>query len=94
METEVKRRGRPRSNGKEEGETPEAKVTVWASLGMTINTGNFENQKVDIGVAGLPVDASPEFIAEQLDKAKLTLHTAVEALAAEMTRRLSEDYGR
>lgn len=70
------------------------RVKVWASLGMTLNIGNYENQKIDIGVTGLPVDAPPEYIQEQLQKATVTLHSAVEHLAKEMARRLQEDYGR
>ena len=68
--------------------------TISASIGMTINIGNFENQKIEIGVAGIPVDATPEYIEEQLGKATTTINTAVEHLAAEMGKRLKEDYGR
>lgn len=71
-----------------------ADVKVWASLGATIQTKPFENQKIDIGISGIPVDASPEFIEKQLEKATITLHTVVESLAKEMSRRLREDYGR
>lgn len=73
---------------------PDSGVRVWASLGMTINLGNYENQKIDIGLTGIPVDASPEWIQEQLTKAEITLHSVVEGLAQEMGRRLKEDYGK
>lgn len=74
-----------------ESETP---IRVWASLGATINLGNYESQKIEIGVTGIPVDASPEFIAERLSQATVTIHTVVESLAQEMGRRMKEDYGR
>lgn len=69
-------------------------ITVWASLGATIRTADYENQKLDIGVRGIPVGASDEFIATQMEKAKETLHAVVDHLAAEMGRRMIEDYGR
>lgn len=72
----------------------DSQPTVWASVGATINLGNFENQKIDIGVAGIPINASPEFLAEKLSQATVTLHTVVESLAQEMSRRMKEDYGR
>jgi hypothetical protein len=96
METteEAPTRRRGRKSREEQLVETDTKVTVWASLGMTVNLGNYENQKIDIGVSGLPVDASDEFIALQLNKAKLTLNKAVEGLADEMRRRITEDYGR
>lgn len=91
--------GRPRKNmipilSKSEAAEENTKVTVWASLGATINLGNYESQKIDIGITGIPIDASDEFIAERLAKANVTLHTVVESLAQEMGRRMREDYGR
>jgi hypothetical protein len=72
----------------------QSEVKVWASLGITLNTGNYENQKLDIGVTGIPVDATDEYIEEQMIKATGTLNRVVEHLAKEMGRRLKEDYGR
>lgn len=68
--------------------------TVWASIGTTINMGNYENQKVDFGLSGIPVGASPEFIQEQLGKATLTLQQIIQGLAVEMGRIMTENYGR
>lgn len=69
-------------------------VKVWASLGATVNIGNFENNKIDIGVSGIPAGASSEYIEEQMKLAVMTIHEIVDDLAAEMGRRLREDYGR
>ena len=68
--------------------------TVWASIGQTINLGNYENIKLDIGVSGVPVGASEEYIAEKMDAAQKTLHQVVEALAMELKRRVTEDIKR
>jgi len=100
-------RGRPRKNRTNLGDTddhieisPEpveietTRVKVWASLGFTIQTAPFENQKLDMGVSGIPVDASDEYIESQMQQATITLDKVVNSLAKEMGRRLREDYGR
>jgi hypothetical protein len=75
-------------------EVETTRVKVWASLGMTIQTAPFENQKLDMGVSGIPIDASDQYIEEQMRQATITLNKVVDSLAREMTRRLREDYGR
>lgn len=67
---------------------------VWVSMGTTINTGNFENQKLDIGISGVPVGASQEYIDEMLKRAIMTSQDVVYVLAKEMGRILKEEYGR
>lgn len=73
---------------------PDETPKVWASLGCTINTGNYENQRIDIGVAGIPINATDEYLVQILEQASATLHKIVDGLAVEMGRRLQEDYGR
>lgn len=73
---------------------PDNEPTVWASLGATINTGNYENQKIDIGIAGVPINATPEYLEEILNKATITIHSVVERLAEDMSQRMHDDYGR
>jgi hypothetical protein len=68
-------------------ETDPRPPAVWASLGTTINIGNFENYKIDIGVSGIPIDATPEVIKARLDQAKLTLQQVVFSLAEELGQR-------
>lgn len=71
----------------------DTKVTVWAGLSRTIQIKPYEPIKIDIGMSGIPVGASSEWLAEQLDAANKTLHEVVESLAKEMTRRLRDDLG-
>lgn len=67
---------------------------VWASLGATIRTGDYENQKIDIGVSGVPIDASDEQIALLMDQSILTIEKVLEGLGNKMAKIMSEDYGR
>lgn len=60
---------------------------VWASLGQTINLGNFENVKIDIGLSGIPINCTPEFMEEQLNSASKTLEQIVFRLAQELQQR-------
>lgn len=68
--------------------------TVWGSIGVTVNTGNYENTKIDIGIAGIPVETTPEELETLLDRSQFTVQKVVESLAAEMAHRLREDFGR
>lgn len=68
--------------------------TVGASLGMKINLGNYESQDILVWLTGIPVGASPEYIAAQMPQAQITLGQVVDTLAQEMGRRLRDDYGR
>ena len=73
---------------------PEEKPKVYASLGMKVNIGNYENQDISFGVSGILYDASPELLAEILPTATLTIQRAMNALSEEMLRNLRENYGR
>lgn len=65
---------------------------VWASLGCTITTRQYENVKIDIGVSGIPIDCSPEHLAVILKGAQLQLQRVVDSLAEEMSRRIENDF--
>lgn len=67
---------------------------VWVSLGAKINTGNYENQEVQMGVSNVPVSPDQEYINAIISQAQNTLRTVVEGLASEMSRVMREDYGR
>lgn len=69
-------------------------VTVWASVGCTIQVRQFEPVKIEMGVAGIPVGASSEYLSQQLDAANLTLHEIIDSLTREMQQRLHDDFGR
>lgn len=68
--------------------------TVWASIGTTIKTREYENIKLDFGVSGIPAGASKEFIDTKMKEATLTLQEIMEHLAAELSRNLQENFGR
>lgn len=66
---------------------------IWASLGATINTGNFQNYKIDIGVTGIPTDISREELAVRIRNAQATLYDTVMGLAAELEKRILDAKG-
>lgn len=68
--------------------------TVWASVAMKINIGNYENQEISFGVSGIPTDATPEVFENLMQESTMTIKSVVDRLATEMHRRLVEDYGR
>lgn len=68
----------------------EPRPTVWASLGTTVNIGNFENQKVDVGISGIPADASDEYLTEILDRSRNTIKTVINELANELFEKVKE----
>lgn len=70
------------------------KTTVWASIGQTIATRQYENIKIDIGVSGIPVSCSDEELNQRLEAASFTLDRVVNALATQLARRVKEDLGR
>lgn len=67
---------------------------IHVSLGMKVNTGNYENQDVSIGIAGVPYDASPEYVADVKAKGIRTIQSMTEILAGEMYRIRTEDFGK
>lgn len=64
--------------------------TVWASISTTIKTRDYENIKLDFGVAGIPLGADQATIVKALG----TIQEVNEALAAELSRKLQEEFGR
>lgn len=63
-------------------------VTCWASLGATINLGNFQSQKIDIGLAGVPVGTTPEELEVLLEGGKATIEMVVAKLGAKMAEQI------
>lgn len=57
---------------------------IWASVGTTINTGNYENYKIDIGVTGVPIDATPEQTAKYLEMTRMKLFEVVASLGEQL----------
>lgn len=72
----------------------ESPTTVWASIGGTFKTGDYENIKIDLGLAGVPVGITDEDLAVRLQAAELTLEKVISALASELGKRVKEDLGR
>ncbi len=72
-----------------EGE-PVRSPTVWASIGTTVNLGNFENAKIDMGMSGVPIDISDEEFVARMLQAKKTLNDIVNGLADELNRRVED----
>lgn len=71
----------------------EPKTTVGASLGATINLGNYESQKMDAWITGVPVDATDEQLALLLSKANITVEKVIMALAEELNQRIADIRG-
>lgn len=69
-------------------------IKLWASLDTTVNTGNYENVKIGLGISGVPVDCTPEYLAQKLKEAQLTLGEIVEGLGVEMNRRLTAGFSK
>lgn len=73
----------------------ETKVpTCGASLGTTINVGNYENYKIDMWLTGIPVDATPEYVAERIKDSRKTLEQIVFGLAEELGQRILDVKGK
>lgn len=73
-------------------EQPEKTSTVWASVGATINTGEYNNIKVDLGysLAGVPVGASKEEVEERAKHADETLEIVFENLSNKLIEKATE----
>lgn len=69
---------------------PDSEVKLWASLGTTIATRQYENVKIDIGITGVPIDVSEEHLKVLLEGANVTLERMIHSLADELGRRISE----
>lgn len=64
--------------------------TVGASLGTTINIGNFENYKIDVWLSQVPVDATEEQVAQRLKQGKQVLEQIIFGLAEELGERIMD----
>lgn len=71
----------------------EPSPTVWASVGGTFRTRDYENIKIDVGLAGVPVGCSEEVLQELLLGANVTLQRLVDALATELAREVESHVG-
>lgn len=58
--------------------------TVWASVGATVNTGDFNSVRIDLGVSGVPVGASHEEIVGRMALAEQTLSEVFELLSGQL----------
>lgn len=68
--------------------TMESKPTVWASMGATINLGNFQSEKIDIGIAGIPIGITRAELDELLVGGKATLEVVIEKVAEEIGEKI------
>ena len=73
--------------------TPEA-PKLYASIGMKVNTGNFENKDLSFGISGIPVDCSAEYLQQVIEAGISRQQIVINAFAAELDRILREDFGR
>lgn len=67
-----------------------AKPKFWASVGATINIGNYESMKFDMGVSGIDYDAPSEEIERIMESAQVGIHETVEALMNKVIDRARE----
>lgn len=67
--------------------------TFWVGLGMTVNIGNFESQKIDFGVANIPIDASQEYIEGMVKEARPRIELVIEGLGEQMIAKYKEIKG-
>lgn len=68
--------------------------TCGASLGTTINTGNYENYKIDVWLTGIPVNATPEYVADRVKDSKKVLEEIIFGLADELSQRIMDVKGK
>lgn len=68
-------------------------TTVGASLGATINLGNYESQKIDAWITGVPINATDEQLELLLSQANITVERVIMALATELNRRIMDVRG-
>lgn len=68
-----------------------SKQTIWASVGGTFPTKvQYQNIKIDVGVAGIPIDLSDEEFKVRMERTIETISKAVEILAVELHNKVSE----
>lgn len=66
---------------------------IWASMSRTVNLGNYESLKLDMGVSGIPLAATKEQIKEIMDSADKTLTQVIYALAEDLSKKVEEATG-
>lgn len=65
-------------------------LKVWASVSRTVNLGNYESLKLDIGVSNIPLGSTPEQIKEIMKSADMTFNQVIYSLAAELSSKIEE----
>lgn len=73
---------------KEEPVENNTRPTCWASFEATINLGNYQNEKIAIGLAGIPINATSEEIEVLLEGGKATIEMVVEKLGQKMAEQI------
>lgn len=63
--------------------------TVSVHLGTTANIGNFENIKYDIGLDGVPFDASDEDIEAIMNQSLATQQSMMDRMGAHLLARVA-----
>ena len=66
------------------------------SLGTKVNIGNYENIDISMGLSGIPVDSSPEYIESVTVQASGKITDIMNALYAELAdkiQKVKEAYG-
>lgn len=76
----VVRRGSPVAPASPTAIDPNAKPKFWVNVGATVNIGNFENMKIDMGISGIEYDATSEDIENIMESAQVGIHEVVESL--------------
>lgn len=69
---------------------PNAKPKFWVNVGATINIGNYESMKLDMGVSGIEYDATSEDIERIMASADTGFHEVTEALMTKIIDRARE----
>lgn len=62
---------------------------LWAAVGQTIQPRPFESIKLEIGISGIALDATPEEIAAQLQEATYRLDLMINGLAVKLNERMT-----
>lgn len=71
----------------------EPRSTVWVSIGRTVNLGDYNSVKIDVGLSGVPYDATDQEIAERMQQANTTIEKITVGLIEELSRRVKEAIG-
>lgn len=69
-------------------------ITLKASIGTTIQTRQYENVRIDMGIDGVPLDCNEDTLKTIISGANVTLQRMVDGLSEELGRRIKEDFRR